>query len=357
MTDFGDETGKQVLDSLVRTVKMPFDEMVRIMLRKMLNGSQHFDKEYNNEGKVDSLNIPFDSLKERALAMDVMKKEGIDFEKAAPKVNVQHCLKIKPEDFERFQQAMKNRIVEIEKGDYSPSRDQTLENIRKEPADKEYVDFVKDMGNEGAIPSTDLAKLGDEPTIGQCNDAMQNANMRKIEKILNMREHGATAEERQAADKALDRVLEKEGLSREQVGLEEPFNPQAYKSHDGMDPDGRTLQVEGLWKDEFRDAVNNMEDGLDIGQFSNGMAEQGLGVTVAKDGGYQLYDPANPHHRINLKNLNAKYRDENLGPSSKEHTYSEKTREAADRTARQSRERELGEIGDKEIPSQQMISR
>lgn len=231
MADFGDEAGKDVLDNITRMARMPFDEMVRIMLRKMLNGSKNFEPQYNKEGKVESIDLPFDSLRERALAMDVMKQEGIEFEKSGSKVNVQHYLKIKPEDHERFQQAMQDRLAEIERAKYSPSHDQTLENIRKEPADKDYVDFAKDMGKEGAIPSTELVKLGDEPTFGEVNDVV-TPNQRKIEKILNMREHGATAVEREAADRALDRVLSKEGLTRQQVGLEEPFNPQAYARHE-----------------------------------------------------------------------------------------------------------------------------
>lgn len=356
MADFGDEAGKDVLDNITRMARMPFDEMVRIMLRKMLNGSKNFEPQYNKEGKVESIDLPFDSLRERALAMDVMKQEGIEFEKSGSKVNVQHYLKIKPEDHERFQQAMQDRLAEIERAKYSPSHDQTLENIRKEPADKDYVDFAKDMGKEGAIPSTELVKLGDEPTFGEVNDVV-TPNQRKIEKILNMREHGATAVERETADRALDRVLSKEGLTRQQVGLEEPFNPQAYKSWDGMDPDGRTRQVEGLWKDWMKDEVNNLPDNLNIGQFCDQIAERGIGVDVAKGGGYQLYDPLNPHHRINLKNLDAKYSDEKLGLRSKETAYEEKSRESRDRSDRLSRERDLGEIGDKEIPSQQLITR
>ena len=104
MADFGDEAGKDVLDNITRMARMPFDEMVRIMLRKMLNGSKNFEPQYNKEGKVESIDLPFDSLRERALAMDVMKQEGIEFEKSGSKVNVQHYLKIKPEDHERFQQ-------------------------------------------------------------------------------------------------------------------------------------------------------------------------------------------------------------------------------------------------------------
>lgn len=42
MADFGDEAGKDVLDNITRMARMPFDEMVRIMLRKMLNGSKLF---------------------------------------------------------------------------------------------------------------------------------------------------------------------------------------------------------------------------------------------------------------------------------------------------------------------------
>ena len=126
---------------------------------------------------------------------------------------------------------------------------------------------------------------------------------------------------------------------------------------DGMDPDGRTRQVEGLWKDWMKDEVNNLPDNLNIGQFCDQIAERGIGVDVAKGGGYQLYDPLNPHHRINLKNLDAKYSDEKLGLRSKETVSEEKTRESRDRTDRLSRERDLGEIGDKEIPSQQLITR
>ena len=124
-----------------------------------------------------------------------------------------------------------------------------------------------------------------------------------------------------------------------------------------MDPDGRTRQVEGLWKDWMKDEVNNLPDNLNIGQFCDQIAERGIGVDVAKGGGYQLYDPLNPHHRINLKNLDAKYSDEKLGLRSKETVSEEKTRESRDRTDRLSRERDLGEIGDKEIPSQQLITR
>ncbi|MEQ3354903.1 hypothetical protein [Dorea longicatena] len=51
MADFGDEAGKDVLDNITRMARMPFDEMVRIMLRKMLNGSKNFEPQYNKEGK------------------------------------------------------------------------------------------------------------------------------------------------------------------------------------------------------------------------------------------------------------------------------------------------------------------
>ena len=75
MADFGDEAGKDVLDNITRMARMPFDEMVRIMLRKMCNGSKNFEPQYNKKGKVESIDLPFDSLRERALAMDVMKQE------------------------------------------------------------------------------------------------------------------------------------------------------------------------------------------------------------------------------------------------------------------------------------------
>ena len=65
MADFGDEAGKDVLDNITRMARMPFDEMVRIMLRKMLNGSKNFEPQYNKEGKVESIDLPFDSLRER----------------------------------------------------------------------------------------------------------------------------------------------------------------------------------------------------------------------------------------------------------------------------------------------------
>lgn len=343
MADFGDEMG----DAIWRSLKTPFDEWFRCQIRRLVSGDSNLEPNFNKNGEAESYTLTFDSLKDRAIAMDVMKKAGIDFEKDMPKVTVQHSLKIKPEDVEKYQKAMEEYLTKIETGKYSPTHDETLANIRNEPAVKEYVEFAKSM--ELAIP-------GENPTFGDINKEV-SANQRKIEKILNMREHGATAVEREAADRALDRVLSKEGLTRQQVGLEEPFNPQAYKSWDGMDPDGRTRQVEGFWKDWMKDEVNNLPDNLNIGQFCDQIAERGIGVDVAKGGGYQLYDPLNPHHRINLKNLDAKYSDEKLGLRSKETVSEEKTRESRDRTDRLSRERDLGEIGDKEIPSQQLITR
>ena len=291
MADFGDEMG----DAIWRSLKTPFDEWFRCQIRRLVSGDSNLEPNFNKNGEAESYTLTFDSLKDRAIAMDVMKKAGIDFEKDMPKVTVQHSLKIKPEDVEKYQKAMEEYLTKIETGKYSPTHDETLANIRNEPAVKEYVEFAKSM--ELAIP-------GENPTFGDINKEV-SANQRKIEKILNMREHGATAVEREAADRALDRALSKEGLTRQQVGLEEPFNPQAYKSWDGMDPDGRTRQVEGLWKDWMKDEVNNLPDNLNIGQFCDQIAERGIGVDVAKGGGYQLYDPLNPHHRINLKNLDA----------------------------------------------------
>ena len=60
---------------------------------------------------------------------------------------------------------------------------------------------------------------------------------------------------------------------------------------------------------------------------------------------------------IIMRNLGAKYTDEKLGLRSKETAYEEKSRESRDRSDRLSRERDLGEIGDKEVPSQQLITR
>lgn len=309
MADFGDEMG----DAIWRSLKTPFDEWFRCQIRRLVSGDSNLEPNFNKNGEAESYTLTFDSLKDRAIAMDVMKKAGIDFEKDMPKVTVQHSLKIKPEDVEKYQKAMEEYLTKIETGKYSPTHDETLANIRNEPAVKEYVEFAKSM--ELTIP-------GENPTFGDINKEV-SANQRKIEKILNMREHGATAVEREAADRALDRVLSKEGL----------------------------------WKDWMKDEVNNLPDNLNIGQFCDQIAERGIGVDVAKGGGYQLYDPLNPHHRINLKNLDAKYSDEKLGLRSKETVSEEKTRESRDRTDRLSRERDLGEIGDKEIPSQQLITR
>lgn len=360
MPDFGDETGNSLLNSITRSMKMPFDEAMRILMRKLLNGSQNFDKEFNDAGKVDSYRLNFDSLEERALAMDVMKQEGIKFEKTTPQVTVQHGLKIDPADLDRYRQAMEQRISDIAKGEYSPTHDKTLENVRNQPADKDYMDFAKDMGKEEAIPSNELAKIGDEPTVGEINDAV-SANQSKIKKILNMREHGATAAERKEADRALDRMLGKEGSTKEQVGLEEPFNPQAYKSHDGMDPDGRTRQVEGLWKDNMREAVNGIPEGLTLGQFADALAERGYDLQgFSKDGQDLLIAEAGAeNHRIRLSNLESKHKIADFQNDYLKRVSKEKRHEAQDRAeaAQRSRELDLGELGDKQLPSQQIVTR
>lgn len=338
MADFGDETGRDVLDNITRTARMPFDEMVRIMLRKMLNGSKDFEPQYNKQGKVESIDLPFDSLRERALAMDVMKQEGIEFEKGGSKVNVQHFLKIKPEDHERFQQAMQDRLADKEVGANQDKIAVKVHQDLKGPASEKQLSSLEYGRAAGLLTDKEIVELSTGDMTKQRAHEILN-NHPEIAKQFKT----AAEQARSDADK--------------QIGLEEPFNPQAYKSHDGMDPDGRTRQVEGLWKDSFKDEVNNLPDNLNIGQFANQLAERGIGVDVAKDGGYQLYDPLKPHHRINLKNLDAKYTDEKLGIKSKETAYEEKSRESRDRSANFSKERDLGEIGDKEIPSQQLITR
>ena len=103
MADFGDEMG----DAIWRSLKTPFDEWFRCQIRRLVSGDSNLEPNFNKNGEAESYTLTFDSLKDRAIAMDVMKKAGIDFEKDMPKVTVQHSLKIKPEDVEKYQKAMR----------------------------------------------------------------------------------------------------------------------------------------------------------------------------------------------------------------------------------------------------------
>ena len=106
MADFGDEAGKVVLDNITRMARMPFDEMVRIMLRKMLNGSKNFEPQYNKEGFLELGVSP-------EQAPDKPTYVTIHFEKGIPTMVDGEALGYSPFEFEVIDRAV--RVVVSEK--------------------------------------------------------------------------------------------------------------------------------------------------------------------------------------------------------------------------------------------------
>lgn len=378
MPDFGDEMG----DAFWRFLQRPFDEYSRVLLRDMMHASRdprdsnksqtetdhkeptfpdNVRRGFNDQGEFDHVVIEYTSREQRALTMDLLDKHGIEHE-LIKENGSEFLLKIKAEDFQKSLEVINEYDKKIAQDIYSPMMDKSLINYRSCPVSDEFSDFAHEIAATKELPNlkVSLHRL----TIGETNDYFTK-NREQIGAYISERVLDPTSDQTKALQEKYEKLLESRGLSPQKSDISEPGydmndltqnDARMMPSHDGMDPDNHTQVIEDSWKENMNDAIiYAQENSNNLGEFCDRLRDRGYGVGFTHDGeDLQISRGDAPYLKLNLANSKATITLKDFYGKADPISYAEKAKQSE---FSHSKERSLSEIGEKEIPSQQLLTR